>query len=338
MRCWSNGNFNFTIESSISNLQAVNCLPTAQHHLHETSNKVLQPSQFPLPRSHILSFGRRSSDHCIYFQLCPEAANALCIKARSVLAYTLLKWERGNKHISTRQETRAGQCQDLALILQWLPANRCRSPFRMWGRSIKSSMLQSNIYSRTQPPSATSPQHSQPYSKYKYSFWRCLRTAMTVIQKQESGLVPMEANNPHDPPPSYSYTPLSPTTSSMPVTPATSPPLSPQPHPNAKTVLVPQPITPVPAISTVPRTEDRRPVMMNVLKERQPLSTCDSRFADLILTQAILPRLRVGVLKWKDRETFEYIPQTKDDVSSLSLLHCHSCLLCAKVLDASLLG
>ena len=161
---------------------------------------------------------------------------------------------------------------------------------------------------------------------------------MTVIQKQESGLVPMEANNPHDPPPSYSYTPLSRTTSSMPVTPATSPPLSPQPRPNAKTVLAPQPITPVPVINTVPRTEDRRPVMMNVLKERQPLSTCDSRFADLILTQAILPRLRVGVLKWKDRETFEYIPQTKDDVSSLSLLHCHSCLLCAKVLDASLLG
>src|SRR5271156_408989 len=138
---------------------------------------------------------------------------------------------------------------------------------------------------------------------------------MTVVQKQESGLVPMDANTPpHDPPPSYSYTPLSPTTSSMPVTPATSPPLSPQPRPNAKTVLVPQPLTPVPVVGTAAATEGRRPVVMTVLKEREPLTTCDSRFADLILTHVILPRLRVGVLKWKDMETFEYIPQTKDDV------------------------
>src|SRR5207237_3450348 len=45
-----------------------------------------------------------------------------------------------------------------------------------------------------------------------------------------------------------------------------------------------------------------------------PLLQCDAKFALLIVQQIILPRARVGVLKWKDRETLEFYPQNKDDV------------------------
>ena len=105
--------------------------------------------------------------------------------------------------------------------------------------------------------------------------------------------------------------------------PALTPPGSPI---QTKTVLVPPP-TPPPATSqvshapiTLPTTTApaaAKPVELRTLDSRDPLSTCDARFADLILEQVILPRLRVGVLRWKDRESFEFVPQTKDDVQPL---------------------
>ena len=77
-----------------------------------------------------------------------------------------------------------------------------------------------------------------------------------------------------------------------------------------KTVLV----APTESTRTAPATSE---VAIRVLDSRDPLSTCDTRFADIILANVIIPRLRVGVLRWKDRETFEFVPQTKEDVPPL---------------------
>jgi hypothetical protein len=53
-----------------------------------------------------------------------------------------------------------------------------------------------------------------------------------------------------------------------------------------------------------------------------PLLASDARFADLILANVILPRLRVGILQYKDKESFEYMRQSKADVppQSVSLI------------------
>ena len=126
----------------------------------------------------------------------------------------------------------------------------------------------------------------------------------------------MDSNPQEEDPPAYAYDPQGPT---PPATPA----------PTGKTVLVPPPtpprtISPFPVSSTsntrVPLAETPLTIpppsgaQLRTLDSRDPLSTCDARFADLILTHVIIPRLRVGVLRWKDRESLEYVPQTKEDV------------------------
>ena len=115
----------------------------------------------------------------------------------------------------------------------------------------------------------------------------------------------------HDPPP-YAYTPLTPTVS-QPATPPASPP--PQSPTEGKTILVPPQGESV-RVSRILTAATRSEIPVRVLSSCDPLSTCDARFADIILTHVIIPRLRVGVLRWKDRETFEFVPQTKEDVSS----------------------
>jgi hypothetical protein len=104
-----------------------------------------------------------------------------------------------------------------------------------------------------------------------------------------------------DPPP-YTYSRLSPDEAPRPST-----------QVGGKTILVPHPAESVQSSSrmaAIPVNDTH----LRVLDSHDPLSTCDARFADLILTHMILPRLRVGVLRWKDRESLEYVPQTKEDV------------------------
>lgn len=134
---------------------------------------------------------------------------------------------------------------------------------------------------------------------------------MGIVHEQETGLlmIPMDLSptaSQRDPPP-YAYSPLTPPPESSP----SSAPIT------GKTVLVPPPsdissFSPIPATpaTEVPTAE----VPVRILDSRDPLSTCDSRFADLVLTHIILPRLRVGVLRWKDRESLEFVPRTKEDV------------------------
>jgi len=126
----------------------------------------------------------------------------------------------------------------------------------------------------------------------------------------------MDSNPQEEDPPAYAYHAQGPT---PPATPALT----------GKTVLVPPP-TPPRTISPVPLSppsNTRVPLAgtpitiplpsgaeLRTLDSRDPLSSCDARFADLILTHVITPRLRVGVLRWKDRESLEYVPQTKEDV------------------------
>lgn len=129
---------------------------------------------------------------------------------------------------------------------------------------------------------------------------------MGIVHEQETN-APVNSNDPfphlpqRDPPP-YTYTILTPSTSASQLT---TPPATPPPAPatEVKTVLVPAPDTTTPSQNAI-----------RALDSRDPLSTCDERFADVILTQIIIPRLRVGVLSWKDRETFEFVPRTKEDV------------------------
>jgi hypothetical protein len=126
---------------------------------------------------------------------------------------------------------------------------------------------------------------------------------MTVIHEQETGnyvaMAPLSQYSQHDPPP-YAYSPLGQTDSPNAATPA-----------GGKTILVPPPSEiPSAPIPAAPVAESP----LRLLDSHDPLSTCDARFADLILTHIILPRLRVGVLRWKDYESLEFVPQTKEDV------------------------
>jgi hypothetical protein len=131
---------------------------------------------------------------------------------------------------------------------------------------------------------------------------------MGIKHEQESNarLIPMDPfphlsqSGEREPPP-YAYTPLTPTTSAP-----TSPVI-----PASKAVSVPRPVSPA------QRTEMST---FRTLNSNDPLSTCDSRLADIILTNIILPRLRVGVLRYKDRESFEYVPRSKEDVLPRSSL------------------
>ena len=134
---------------------------------------------------------------------------------------------------------------------------------------------------------------------------------MGIVHQQETNIrmIPMDpfpTASQRDPPP-YAYSPLTPESDTSP----SSPPIT------GKTVLVPPPSeistsSPIPATpaTEIPTTE----IPIRILDSHDPLSTCDSRFADLVLTHIIIPRLRVGVLRWKDRESLEFVPQTKEDV------------------------
>lgn len=136
-------------------------------------------------------------------------------------------------------------------------------------------------------------------------------SSMGIVHEQETNaLVTSSDPFPHLPqrdPPPYVYAPLTPSSSHCATPPVTPPPA---PAMEAKTVLVPPPDATTPSQTAI-----------RVLDSRDPLSTCDTRFADIILTHIILPRLRVGVLSWKDRETFEFVPQTKEDVSPPRTAH-----------------
>src|ERR1700738_2354618 len=122
-------------------------------------------------------------------------------------------------------------------------------------------------------------------------------------QKSNAPFTPMDQfphHTRHQDPPPYAYEPL---------TPSTSAPTSPViPRADSKTILVPPPRNFTPPPHVVAQSP------LTALDPRNPLPTCDTRFANIILTNIILPRLRVGVMNWKDRETFEYVPQTKEDV------------------------
>lgn len=139
-----------------------------------------------------------------------------------------------------------------------------------------------------------------------------IHNIMGIVHEQETNapMVPMEAlpgSSQSDPPP-YAYTPLTPSES----------PESPEPPMlGAKTVLVPPP-SEFGLSSNIPTTPATSENFARVLDSRDPLSTCDAKFADLVLTHVIIPRLRVGVLRWKDRETLEYVPRTKEDVLWIS--------------------
>ena len=122
-------------------------------------------------------------------------------------------------------------------------------------------------------------------------------SAMGVLHEQDTSLPLLQMSSPRsssqsNAPPPYAYTPLSPTISE---------PSSPTPR---KSLLLPPP--------------EGNPLLVPVTSQRttlsDPLLQCDAKFATLIIQQIILPRARVGVLKWKDRETLEFYPQNKDDV------------------------
>ena len=169
-------------------------------------------------------------------------------------------------------------------------------------KSPKSDFLRTRLRLKTQP-------RLSPSLPYNIS----IPSVMGFLHDQETNAPLMEMDPfPHIPqrePPPYAYTALSPTGSvpSSPTIPAT------------KTILVPPP--PPPSESTRSSQIPNTPLSefpFRPLNSADPLTTCDAKFADIIMTHVILPRLRVGVLKWKDRETFEFIPQTKDDVRLLT--------------------
>ena len=107
-------------------------------------------------------------------------------------------------------------------------------------------------------------------------------------------------------PPAYSYSALTPSSSragSPRLTPSTKVPLLPPPPRNESV-----------GTSHIPRTPSTEGAAVLPNISIDPILSFDTRFAELIVSQIILPRLRVGVLRWKDRESFAYIPQSKDDV------------------------
>ena len=161
-------------------------------------------------------------------------------------------------------------------------------------------------------------------------------SAMTAFpETQQTGVIPIASHPREDDPPAYTYHPLS---SRGPTPPGT-------PDLTGKTILVPPPTPPrtiSPALVS-PLSNTRVPLSatpttipalsgaeLRTLDSRDPLSTCDARFADLILTHVIIPRLRVGVLRWKDRESLEYVPQTKEDVRPSERILCYSHFFCCR--------
>jgi hypothetical protein len=154
------------------------------------------------------------------------------------------------------------------------------------------------------------PQHNLASLSLPYNI--SIPSIMGFLNDQETNAPLMEMDPfPHIPqrePPPYAYTPLSPT-ASIPSSPTI---------PTSKTILIPPPPSESTRSSQIPNTPLSE-FPFRPLNSADPLTTCDAKFADIIMTHVILPRLRVGVLKWKDRETFEFIPQTKDDVVLLSM-------------------
>ena len=59
---------------------------------------------------------------------------------------------------------------------------------------------------------------------------------------------------------------------------------------------------------------DTGPGMTPPMDSRNPIPACDARFADIVMTNIIAPRVQVGVLQWEDNETLKYIRQTGNDV------------------------
>ena len=133
---------------------------------------------------------------------------------------------------------------------------------------------------------------------------------MGAFHEQESNvpLVPMDtfphSTTQHNDPPPYAYMPLSPVTSE------TSSPIP------RKSLLSPPPPE-FPFDDSVAVSPSVIPTSSLATTLQDPLLQCDVKFSRLIIQKIILPRLRVGVLKWKDRETLEFYPQNKDDVDTL---------------------
>src|SRR5579862_1212385 len=112
-------------------------------------------------------------------------------------------------------------------------------------------------------------------------------------QETNAPMIPMDpfSNPPIQDPPPYAYAPLTPESSrpSRSVSPYGKAVPSPPPSESIETSQIP----------STPRT-------WQPYNSVDPLMLSDERFADIILKNVILPRLRVGIYKWKDRESFEF--------------------------------
>jgi len=127
-------------------------------------------------------------------------------------------------------------------------------------------------------------------------------------------MIPMHSMSPEqrqDPPP-YAYNPLS--------TPGESQPTSPILSEGGKTVLVPPPPTTM-TTGTSPTEGLRTPLLPPTLENstsgdaHDELLAKDEKFAELILTHIIIPRIRRDILKCRDHQSLEYIKKTSEDVS-----------------------
>jgi hypothetical protein len=139
-------------------------------------------------------------------------------------------------------------------------------------------------------------------------------STVSIIEMGQHGetnvpMIPMDSfgRNAFQEPPPYAYTPLSDdhAESSAPTSPRFSPVIKPV---NAN---IPPPRESI-GTSQVPPTPSASAPAIN---STDPLILSDERFAEIILTNVIQPRLRVGMFKWKDTESFEYLRQSKEDVS-----------------------
>src|SRR5262245_26452457 len=107
-----------------------------------------------------------------------------------------------------------------------------------------------------------------------------------------------QSSPPHDPPP-YIDPPLTPSS----------------PEPSSPRHSVMNTGTPAFVPPPPPQSSTSTQVPSAQANSSDPLLASDARFADLILANVILPRLRVGILHYKDKESFEYMRQSKVDVS-----------------------
>jgi len=141
------------------------------------------------------------------------------------------------------------------------------------------------------------------------------------VTNHDNTPIAMEAvSNAHgDAPPSYEYTPLSMTSPSPPTSPAITPktPISPH-HSNTVYAVQSPEIPPTPISGTGPILGPVASSLPPPVRYPDPKSwpTCDAKFADVILANVILPRLRVGIFRDTDRKSFEYERRTKEDVPS----------------------